>query len=317
MSTPTPEVIDIGGLLEQSPHALEEVSSAIRDACELSGFFYIENHGITEDEIQKIIATCKQFFHQTETAKNAIAIDKNNRGYLGFGEAKMSGAKRTDMKEVFFFGREVSKNDEDLLQGLPLIGMNQWPSAPQNFKSDVLGYLNSVQRAGDALLQAFATALGRDRDFFVSRYTRPMSRGQLIHYPPLGNNAPEDQFSVAEHSDFGCITLLLQELPGLEALNRRGEWMPVPPKTNTLVVNIGDLLDRWTNGALTSTRHRVRNTNTEHRYSVAIFHDPNSDAVVDPRDLADNHNDTSDYPPIAAGQYILGRSQQVFAQFKD
>jgi len=304
-----------------SPDALKCVASSIKDACNLSGFFYVKNHGIASADLQHILRVTRTFFSESDDIKKAIAIDQNNRGYLGFGEARMNGAKRSDLKEVFFFGREVAADDADLAASLPLVGMNQWPAAPPDFKSDVLAYLNAVQRTGDALLRAFSVALDRENSFFVSHYTRPMSRGQLIHYPPLRSDAPDDQFSVAAHSDFGCITLLLQELPGLEALNRHGEWMPVPPKPDTLVVNIGDLLQRWTNGALISTQHRVRNTNNEDRYSVAIFHDPNSSAIVDPRDLSDsmseNISDNQAYPPITAGQYILNKSQQVFAQFNE
>jgi len=317
MSRHEPEVIDLDGLLDGSPNALNCVANSVKNACDLSGFFYVRNHGIASADLEHILNVTRNFFSESDEIKKAIAIDQNNRGYLGFGEAKMNGAKRSDLKEVFFFGREVAVDDADLAAGLPLVGMNQWPTAPVNFKSDVLEYLNAVQRIGDALLRAFSIALNREHSFFVSRYTRPMSRGQLIHYPPLRRDAPDDQYSVAAHSDFGCITLLLQELPGLEALNRHGEWMPVPPKPDTLVVNIGDLLQRWTSGALISTRHRVRNTNNEDRYSVAIFHDPNSSAVVDPRDLSDTMSDIQTYPPVTAGQYILNKSQQVFAQFNE
>lgn len=317
----SPLTIDATDLVDGSEKTLRAVARSIVSAREHSGFFYLANHGISDAAQDQIIETTKSFFALSESDKNSVAIDKNNRGYLGFGEAKMYGAKRTDLKEVFFFGREIDENDPDWLAGLPLIGPNQWPLLPPQFKSNVLNYLTATQAVGDALLRAFALALGNNSDFFKDRYTRPMSRGQLIHYPPIPANASEDQFSVAAHSDFGCITLLLQVLPGLEVQTHDQQWTPVPPQPGTLVINIGDLLERWTNGYLASTRHRVRNHGNQDRYSVAIFHDPSSGAVVDPNDFASHAaqstNNDSEFAAISAGQYILGRSKGVFAQFKN
>lgn len=321
MTDTAPSTIDAAGLVQGSQQSLESVARSISDARQHSGFFYLENHGIDQAALDQIIAITKSFFALPAPAKNSVAIDTNNRGYLGFGEAQMYGAKRADLKEVFFFGREIASDDPDWLAGLPLIGKNQWPAQPDGFKENVLAYLQATQAVGDALLRAFAVALGKDRDFFSERYIRPMSRGQLIHYPPIPEDAPQDQFSVAAHSDFGCITLLLQVLPGLEVLTKDDQWTPVPPVPGTLVVNIGDLLERWTNGYLSSTKHRVRNHGRQHRYSVAIFHDPSSGAMVNPADFADSGAMPADidpaFAPVSAGQYILSRSEGVFAQFNE
>jgi isopenicillin N synthase-like dioxygenase len=140
-----------------------------------------------------------------------------------------------------------------------------------------------------------------------------MLRGQLIHYPPPAADAPPAQFGVAPHTDFGCITLLLQETAGLEVLLKGGEWTAVPPQAGTLVVNIGDLLERWTDGRYASTRHRVRNLTGEDRFSIAIFHDPDPLAVVDPRDMAPGV--TARFAPVEAGAYILQRIQGAFAHY--
>ena len=200
-----------------------------------------------------------------------------------------------------------------MLAGRPLCGPNRWPAEPPGFREAVECYFAAAGALGQALLRAFAVSLGAAPDFFAPHYLRPMARGQLIHYPPPPADAPPDLFGVAPHSDFGCITLLLQETPGLEVLARTGDWVPVPPRAGTLVVNIGDLLERWSNGRLPSTRHRVRNKTGADRYAVAVFYDPSPSAVIDPAAMAGAA--APRFAPVAAADYILERNQGVFAHY--
>jgi len=254
---------------------------------------------------------CVVFFELPSAQKNKIAIDTNNRGYLAEGMAQMHGAVRKDQKEVFFWGREADSSDPDVIAGLPLCGPNQWPTA-ERFRDAVNTYADMVKVIGDKLLQIIAVALGARPDFFEDYYQRCMLRGQLLCYPPTGDHP--DQFGVAPHSDFGCITLLLQETPGLEVLFPDGQWVAAPPVENTLVVNIGDLLERWSNNRLPSTKHRVRNTSSDARYSIAMFYDPNPGAVVDPSELLPD--EVPKFPPVKAAEYILGCNKGAFAHYK-
>ena len=306
-------VIDISPLKEGSDQAVAQVAAEIASACALSGFFYVRGHGIPDDVIATLKKTSRTFFAQTDAQKRRIAINQHNRGYLGPGEARMRGAAKTDMKEVFFWGRDLPADDPDVLAGIPLCGPNQWPDRPAGFRDHVLAYAEAVGGTGDKLLEAFAVSLGAERTFFAPRYERPMLRGQLIHYPALPEAAPADQFGVAPHSDFGCITLLLQETAGLEVLAKNNEWIAAPPLPGTLVINIGDLLERWSNNRLPSTRHRVRNRSHEGRYSIAMFYDPSPRAVVDPRDLG--AGDEAQFPPVEAAEYVLGRNKGAFAHY--
>ncbi|MGC1441023.1 MAG: 2OG-Fe(II) oxygenase family protein, partial [Burkholderiaceae bacterium] len=248
----------------------------------------------------------------------AIAIDLHNRGYLGQGEARMYGATRNDLKEVFFFGRDLAPDDPDIVAGVPLCAVNQWPDANllPLFRPTVVNYLQAAAITGSQLLRGFASLLEAPEDFFESRYQRPMARGQLIHYPAPPEQAPDDQFGVAPHTDFGCITMLYQHTPGLEVQSRSGQWIAVPPIPGTVVINIGDLLERWSNGRLPSTKHRVRNLTGASRYSIAVFYDPSATAVVDPADLIHSKSHAEPgFAPMTAANYILSRSQKVFAQF--
>jgi len=290
---------------------LASASADLLQATEKCGFVYV---GISADHasiIDSVRRVQRSFFELPSAQKNKIPIDINNRGYLGEGMSQMHGAVRKDQKEVFFWGREADSCDPDVIAGLPLCGPNQWPTA-ERFRDSVNAYADMVQVIGDKLLQIIAVALGARSDFFEVYYQRCMLRGQLLCYPPTGDHP--DQFGVAPHSDFGCITLLLQETAGLEVLFPGGRWVAAPPVENTLVVNIGDLLERWSNNRLPSTKHRVRNTSADVRYSIAMFYDPNPGAVVDPLELLPDEE--SQYPPVKAAEYILGRNKGAFAHYQ-
>ena len=290
---------------------LAEAAADLVKATEKCGFAYVQISDGYASTIEQVRRVQRSFFTLTSRQKSDVAIDINNRGYLAEGMAQMHGAVRKDKKEVFFWGREADSGDPDVIAGLPLCGPNQWPSV-EHFQDAVNAYSDVVKVIGDKLLQIIATALGAPADFFEDYYQRSMLRGQLLCYPPTGHHP--DQFGVAPHSDFGCITLLLQETAGLEVLFPSGKWVAAPPMDNTLVVNVGDLLERWSNNRLPSTKHRVRNVSSAARYSIAMFYDPNPGAVVDPRELLPA--ETPKFPPVQAAEYILGRNQGAFSHYQ-
>jgi len=290
---------------------LAEAAADLVKATEKCGFAYVQISDGYASTIEQVRRVQRSFFTLTSRQKSDVAIDINNRGYLAEGMAQMHGAVRKDKKEVFFWGREADSGDPDVIAGLPLCGPNQWPSV-EDFRDAVNAYSDVVQVIGGKLLQIIATALGAPADFFEDYYQRSMLRGQLLCYPPTGHHP--DQFGVAPHSDFGCITLLLQETAGLEVLFPSGKWVAAPPMDNTLVVNVGDLLERWSNNRLPSTKHRVRNVSSAARYSIAMFYDPNPGAVVDPRELLPA--EAPKFPPVQAAEYILGRNKGAFSHYQ-
>ena len=289
------------------PAAAEELLAATREC----GFIYVHIGSEHASTIRNMRRAQHAFFAQSIARKSEISIDVNNRGYLAEGLAQMHGAAKCDQKEVFFWGREADSNDPDVIAGLPLCGANQWPELA-GFQNAVFSYSAMIQSIGDKLLQIVAVSLGAPSSFFNAYYERCMLRGQLLCYPPTENHP--DRFGVAPHSDFGCITLLLQETAGLEVLFPNGEWIPAPPAENTLVVNIGDLLERWSNDHFPSTKHRVRNLSADARYSIAMFYDPDPGAVIDSTDLLPD--ETAKYPPVTAAEYILGRNKGAFQHYK-
>lgn len=300
--------------LDLSDPGKVDLLSAAQDlikATDECGFIYVRIGTRYANIIESVRRAQNTFFGLNFVEKNRIAIDKNNRGYLAQGMAQMHGAARSDQKEVFFWGREADTTDPDVIAGLPLCGPNQWPEV-EGFRQAINDYSTFIQTIGDKLLQIVAVALGSEADFFESRFTRSMLRGQLLCYPPT--EVHPDQFGVAPHSDFGCLTLLLQQTAGLEVLFPDGQWIAAPPIENTVVVNIGDLLERWSNNRIPSTKHRVRNLSEDTRYSIAMFYDPSPGAKVDPLDLLPN--EAPMFPPVGAAAYILERNSGAFSHLK-
>jgi isopenicillin N synthase-like dioxygenase len=178
-------------------------------------------------------------------------------------------------------------------------------------------YYEAVGACGGDLLSCVAVSLGLDQGFFRDKYRKRLQRTQIIYYPPHPTGAGDDQFGLAPHTDFGCITLLWQDdNGGLEVLERGSKtWIAARPVPGTLVVNVGDLLARWSNDRYASTPHRVINRSGRERFSIATFYDPDFKAVIDPRALGTPAGECH-YEPTTSGAHILGRIERSFGYRK-
>jgi len=309
-------VIDLAAM--NTPEGEAKVAGTLVKTASEIGFFYVSGHGIPPTLSARAMAASRAFFALDEAAKSDITIDSHQRGWMAQGLANLEGAATHDAKEVFFWGREVAPDDADVLAGLPLVHPNQWPDRTAPFlREGILPYYEAVMALGLRILTCLAKGLGADPDIFVRAYDRPLGRGQLVYYPALGEeDVAAQRFGAAEHSDFGVLTILKQDnLGGLQVRNRSDEWIEAMPIEDTFVCNIGDLLERWTNGRLVSTPHRVLNRSGKSRFSIPIFCDPSSDAMVDPRDF-DPEADINILPPIAAGAYIASKNRRNFSHYE-
>jgi len=310
-------IIDIAGARARDPIALREIAGAIHRACTTVGFFYIANHGIPAAVIDGATAAAREFFAFPVETKRLAAANINHRGFHARGDALMYGATKPDYKEFYSIGLELPADDPNVLAGEPLRGPNNWPAFMPALQPALYAYFREVGACGADLLRVVALSLGLDPDFFVARYRKPLQRTQIIYYPPQPPAAGDEQFGVAPHSDYGCITLLWQDDNGglqVRSLDKK-RWVDAPPIPGTLVVNVGDLLARWTNGRFASTVHRVINRSGRERYSIATFFDPDFATVVDPRDLGGGEPDRR-YEPVSAGDYILARFDEAFGYRK-
>lgn len=309
-------IIDFSGVRSGNPATLERVGKEIREACTRVGFFYIVHHDLPQSSIDAVLQASKTFFALPETVKREVAVNHRHRGWHAIGGATMYQAKRPDLKEFFSIGLDLPEDDPDVLAGQPLRGPNQWPDSCPELRDSLSCYYEEVGKVGQDLLRCVAVSLDLEPDFFITKYRKPLQRTQVVYYPEHPADSDENLFGVAPHTDYGCITLLYQDNSGgLQARNLNGEWIDATPVEGSLVINVGDLLQRWSNDRFISTPHRVINRSGHKRYSIATFYDPTYDAIVDPCDLGTPLTQRR-HSPMAAGDYILQRINDSMAYRK-
>ncbi len=307
-------IIDLSALRHGSEGAVAETAAKIVAASQSSGFFYVTGHGVPAETREAALSAAKAFFSQPEEVKADVAVNTRHRGHMAYGGAKMYTGAKADLKESFNWGLELAEEDPAVQSAPSLMGPNQWPVEPANFRTSLYRYYEAVLACGADVLRAVAVGLNLPETFFADRYRYPIARGSILHYPPQPPDLGETQFGVGAHTDYGCLTLLWQDsVGGLQVRNRAGEWIAAPPVEDSYVVNVGDLLARWSNDRLVSTPHRVVNSSGQERYSIAVFYDPDATAVVDPRDVGLLPGDAAKYEPITAGEHIKARFDAAFA----
>jgi isopenicillin N synthase-like dioxygenase len=170
-----------------------------------------------------------------------------------------------------------------------------------------------MQDLGTKVLSAFALALDLPEDFFADKVTKPLTTLRLLHYPPQEGRIDESRLGAGAHTDFGCFTMLWQDdAGGLQVRNSAGEFIDAVPIAGTFVVNVGDMMARWTNDRFASTTHRVINASGRERYSMAFFFDPNFDAEVSCLPTCLAPGESPHYPPTTSGQHLLDRIAETF-----
>ena len=289
-------------------------AEALMSAATDVGFFYLRNHGVSEDLREQAMAASRRFFELPDDVKQKIAVNGDQRGWMAKGGAVLQGAETFDAKEIFFWGWESDGMDISL----PLVAKNQWPDQEAQFlKADLLPYYHAVLKLSEVVLAALAVGLGKSADFFTPFYHTPLGRGQLVYYPPTTvSDRTARRFGAAAHADFGVLTILCQDnLGGLQVQNKSGDWIEAPPVENSFVCNIGDMLSYWTGGRLASTIHRVINKTDKARFSIPIFCDPSSDAVIDPAVFCETAQ-ADIAPAIQAGDFIQSRNQRNFTHYQ-
>ncbi len=309
-------VIDVSGASHGTD--IKGVAAEIYNAATDHGFFYISNHGIAQDLMDQAFAVSKSFFEQPVALKETVAVNAQQRGWLAQGMSHLQGAKTHDLKEVFFWGTETKPDDPDVLAGKPMVAVNQWPSEDfPRLHQDLTPYYDALCNVARKVMAAVAVSLNQPATFFDAMYEKPLARGQLVYYPPsTAEDEAEERFGVAAHTDFGVLTLLLQDNSGgLQVQSKSGDWIEAPPIPGTLVCNIGDLLERWSNNRFASTLHRVVNRTTTARYSIPVFFDPYTDSIVDPKDLGVSEQESL-FEPITVGQHISNRNKKSFAHYQ-
>ncbi|WP_218511278.1 isopenicillin N synthase family oxygenase [Variovorax sp. dw_308] len=268
-------VIDVRVLRDGDPAHWQDVAAALRSACEQQGFFYVRNHGVPRALIERVFHFTEAFFDEPMSAK--LLVDKAhspcNRGYEPLRAQTLEAGAPPDLKESFYIGEETPADDPRVLAGRFNTGPNQWPDGLPGFHETMSEYFAEAHVLGTLLVRALAVSLSLTPDHFDGYLEDAAATLRLLHYPPQPPKPSPGEKGCGEHTDFGGITLLLQdETGGLQVRDAQQQrWIDAPPIPDTYVVNIGDLFARWTNGRYQSTLHRVINASGRERHSVPYF----------------------------------------------
>lgn len=273
------------------------------------GFALVEDHGIDGGLIAKGWRLTSEFFALPEAEKGRYLVKGTGgaRGYTPFGIEIAKGATQSDLKEFWHVGREPPE---------PEMLPNVWPDRPAGFREVFSQLFAEFDRVGALLLDRIALDLGLTEDWFRPAVAGNNSVLRLLHYPPI-DGARAGVIRAGAHEDINLITLLLgAEESGLELLGKDGRWLPVAPPEGTLVVNIGDMLQRLTNHVLPSTTHRVRNPAGDRarfsRYSMPFFLHPHSDFRIQTLPGCISAANPDRYPEgITADDYLQERLREI------
>ncbi|MHA6332062.1 isopenicillin N synthase family dioxygenase [Qipengyuania sp. CAU 1752] len=294
---------------------LENIADELGRSFAEFGFAVIRDHGIPQELIDQAEAKSKAFFDLPAETKLQYKIEGSGgaRGYTPFGTEKAKDARVHDLKEFWHVGRTLPEGHELAEYMAP----NVWPDEVDSFKDTFQTLYDAFDSAGLRVLEAIAIHLGLERDYFVKTVEDGNSVMRLLRYPPLQGEEAEGAIRAAAHGDINTITLLLgAEEAGLELLTRQGEWLAIDPPEGALVVNIGDMLERLTNGKLRSTTHRVVNPKGEAayraRYSMPFFLHFRPDFVIEPLEsCSESVTGNKPQPPISSHEFLLQRLREI------
>jgi len=277
------------------------------------GFAIVADHGIPDELIARADEKAKAFFALPDGVKRQYLIPGGGgaRGYTPFGIETAKGAKAHDLKEFWHVGRDLPPGHEFRSH----MGDNLWPAEVQSFKDTFQELYAAFDRAGLKILKAIARYLEVDENYFEDAVRDGNSVMRLLHYPPIPEPTGE-HIRAGAHEDINAITLLIgAEEAGLELLTTDGRWIPVSPRPGELVVNIGDMLQRLTNGRLRSTSHRVVNPAPDRashaRYSMPFFLHFRSDFMIEALPGTVPGGEQPKWPPVTADDYLQERLREI------
>ena len=304
-------IIDFGPYFAGRPGALPALAAEVKHACENVGFFYIRNHGVAEALVERAFAASKRFHALPLAEKLALRQNENNIGYLPVnasvqGASTVHQATKPNQNESYFVSHDRGPDHPDVIAGKPLRGRNQWPDGLPGFREDVIAYLKTLEALCDRMLPAFAVALALPPDHFARLFADEAHITlRLLHYPPQ-ETVEDNLFGQAPHTDNSFMTVLARtEVPGLAVRLTSGEWFAPPLIPGTFLVNLGNIMRRWSNDQFLSTPHGVLNESGVDRYSIAYFHSPNPDSLIECLPTCVGPDNPAKYPPALYRDLVL------------
>lgn len=292
---PTVPIIDCAAFRSSDVEARRSTALAIAEACETIGFLIITGHGVPSDLVERVFAVGRDFFDQDTAVKLRAAPPQSivPRGYHGYASKRLSRTigieTPPDLREQFYLGPldDFAPRFAAIPEAAAFYQPNIWPAEPSEFRTTMTELYRALEQLSRALMRSFALGLGVDERFFDDKIDAHFSTCAINHYPAPAEAPLPGQLRAGAHSDFGSLTILLtDDAPGgLQVEAASGVWRDVRPERGQFVVNLGDMMARWTNGRWRSTMHRVVNppsalASRSRRQSIAYFLHPNYDADV-------------------------------------
>lgn len=306
-------ILDVSSLYGDDQEAVRATAATLRRYLETIGFLYVVGHPIPRADVEAVREASKRFFALPEEEKATLKIDKNFRGFLPFAgstivTSSVAAVSKPNQSESIFFMHEVEADDPRALADKPLQGPNQWPQeeALPEFRATIERYVDEMSTLARKMVGAIALSLGLPSDSLDRYFEQPTTFLRLLHYPTQPQE--EGLFGSAPHTDYGFITLLAQDnVGGLEVKNKAGDWVPAPPVPDSFVMNVGDILARWSNDQFVSTPHRVINRSGRERYSQPFFFDPSMDETIEALSVCVPAGTSPKYEPVLYGDYLMER----------
>lgn len=312
--------VDLQSFLHGTPNERRKIADDVDEICRSIGFLIVERHGVPQYVCDEAWSATRAFFDLPLELKVAAQASDPTcpRGYFPIEQESLGKTLGVpappDRKEAFSIGPLIAPDghDEDVDFDF-FYGSNIWPQSPANLQRALTDYYMAMERLGAQLMQMLAAALRIDDDFFVPFHTHHLSALRTLNYPSIEGNLLPGQRRAGAHSDYGTVTILNPdpEVGGLEVRVPSGDWISAPTVRNAFIVNIGDLMARWSNDRWVSTLHRVVDPIAEdggpspRRQSIAYFMNPNDDAEINAIPTCLENAESPKYPSVSAGQYLI------------
>ncbi len=312
-------VIDLGPYFEGTEAGKASVALAVDQACRDIGFLVISGHGVEPELIDAMREVSKRYFDLPAEEKLRLRMPPDRyRGYTPIGTeglaASLDQVAPPDLKESFSIG-PVNAPDDVYHKGPqagPFFADNNWPERPADMRATWEAYYLAMEKLATSLMRIFALALGLPEHWFDDKVDRHITNFSVIHYPEPRGDSPSGQLRAGAHTDYGSLTILQKDdAPGgLQVQDHDGSWIDVPHVPGSFVVNLGDLMAEWTNDRWRSTMHRVVMPETgqrevSDRYSMAFFHQPNYDAVVECIATCCSADNPARYGKTTSGEHVV------------
>ena len=311
-------VIDLELALTGGGQRSHAVAQQLRVAAMATGFFYVRHHGISADMLTRQFALARELMSLPLATRQALSARHSTtlRGFMALGAQTLDEAARPDLNESFYCGMAYPADHPYVLAGYQTYGGNQWPAEVPHAAAQCEAYIQALLRLSRRLMQLLALSLDLPEPYIEATSQSPLVTLRMLRYPPHPPGADERTFGAGAHTDWGALTLLVQDgYGGLEVALPDGTWLAAPPMAGTFIVNLGDMMPRWTNGLYRSSLHRVRNTLSggQPRYSIPFFYEPDYMAriVAVPGTLAAGEKPL--FEPCTAGEHLKQMYQKTCA----